>query len=177
MAVCVGCGLEISGAGKLQVKVDPAGGITCGDAGLSAAAAIASSDDAAITCCNEAKAQAAAAHTAANEADDTADAAQGTANTANGKADTALDRIPARIRWGFRAGTTNGAGDIDFDHTLGVLPASVVLQPHASSGTHVWTCVIENLSSSNVNVRIHDTTTGAAMPGQAVGFSWIATSP
>lgn len=177
MAVCVACGLYITGAGKLDVKLDPAGGITCGANGLTAAAAIASADDAAITCCNEAKAQAAAAQAAADEADDTADAAQSTANTANGKGDTALDRVPARIRWGFFAGTTNGAGDVNFAHTVGAIPASVVLQPHASSASHVWTCVIESLSGTNVNVRIHNTTTGAAMAGQAVGFSWIATSP
>lgn len=39
MAVCVGCGLDINGgSGLLEVQLDPAGGITCGPAGLAASA-------------------------------------------------------------------------------------------------------------------------------------------
>jgi hypothetical protein len=152
MPLCVNECMEVVD-GILGPKLDPAGGITCGPDGLTAAAAIAAADDAAL---------AAAA------------AAQADADAAQADADTALDRVPNKVRWGFASGTTNGAGDIDFAHGLGAIPSAVVLQPHAASASHVWTCVVENLNSSNVNVRIHDTTTGAAMPGQAVGFSWFA---
>lgn len=174
MAVCVGCGLEISEAGKLVVKLDPAGGITCSDNGLSAAAALASSDDAAMTCCNEAKAQAAAAHTAANEADDTADAAQSTANTANSKADTALDRVPNRIRWGIGGGITNAFGDVVFAHGLGGDPTSVALTPINNVADLSWVLAVENTDATNVNVRVYQIDGSGFHVGISVAFYWFA---
>jgi hypothetical protein len=150
-AICVGDGLTVVD-GVLVVDIDPAGGLTVGPDGVSGSGV---------------SGDASAALAAANEADDTADAAQASANTA-------LDRVSAKIRWGFASGTTNGAGDITFNHGLGVVPASVVLQPHSNLGTHFWHCVVNATDAAAVNVRLFDTTTGNPQIGLAAGFSWMA---
>lgn len=180
MALCIGCGLIVGEDGKLAVELRPDGGILCqntGDAddglyvdGLATDAELAVTTGLANTAqstANTAVTNAAAAQTTANTAVSDAAAAQASANTA-------LDRVAAKIRWGFASGVTNGAGDITFNHGLGNVPASVVLQPHSSLSTHVWDVVVQATDAAAVNVRFFNTTTGNPIVGLSAGFSWMA---
>ena len=94
--------------------------------------------------------------------------------TAQNSANTALDRVPNKVRWGQVSGVTNGAGDIFFAHGLGGTPSSVVITAASTGATNVWKGVVENRDGVNVNLRVYNTTNGAALPGTGVTFFWFA---
>jgi len=151
MAVCVGNCFEVVD-GVLQLQIDPAGGITCGPDGLTASAV---SGDAAA-------AQAAA------------DAAQASANAAQASANTALDRVPAKVRWGFAGGSPGAFGTFTFAHGLGGVPSAVVLTPYNTAADMLWHLAVENFDSVNVNVKVYKTDTGGFFTTSSFQFYWFA---
>jgi len=168
MAVCVGGCLWVNpDTGVLEVKRDPAGGITCSAAGLSAAGVSGSAAAAQVS--------ADAAMAAANEADDTADAAQASANAAQASANTALDRVPNKIRWGLAGGVTDGTfGTVNFNHGLGGTPSAIVITPWNAGADQPYQMSVKSWNAVIVEVIVYDVPPGNVLTGATVNFFWFA---
>lgn len=105
-------------------------------------------------------------------------AAHGRANQAYDHAQGAHNALPAKLdsdvlRYGYFTGTTNAAGDVVVTHNLGRNPGSIQLTPHSSGGNMPWKVVVENWNSSQINVRMYSSVSGASLPGTGLSFFWV----